>query len=279
MACVSAIIMTGILYPPHLVAASTAVRADYSKDEHLLVMTDIIKTGETEPADSGRIPADNIPDGLSGSPGDASVMIKIGRNIKLPNPVSYYAITGIGLEEGWDKPCKLTLLGTLVDPRYQGETRVVARLELNKCKKSPGLGYKQISFSSSGKNFVRAIRVCRGAGKLLPQQAFNSLAWKIKGIQAFPSAVKVADSPTLIAEVTTKNDLKSFTRINCPEYLQAQGDNPGWDAWTQCPEGQVATGVRAYYYQDKYFTGLEISCQNVASRSIAKPPAKDKTGF
>ena len=53
---------------------------------------------------------------------------------------------------------------------------------------------------------------------------------------------------------------------------------PGWDLWTQCPEDQVATGVRAYYYQDKYLTGLEISCQSVASRSIAKPSAKDKAG-
>jgi hypothetical protein len=26
--------------------------------------------------------------------------------------------------------------------------------------------------------------------------------------------------------------------------------------WTQYPEDQVAACVRAYYYQDKYFTGL-----------------------
>jgi hypothetical protein len=77
----------------------------------------------------------------------------------------------------------------------------------------------------------------------------------------------------------TKNDLKSFTRINCPGYLQAQGNNPDWGEWTECSEDQVATGVRAYYYQDKYFTGLEISCQSVASRSISNPPAKDKAGY
>ncbi|MGP0591057.1 hypothetical protein ACTRXD_00780 [Nitrospira sp. T9] len=58
--------------------------------------------------------------GLSGSRGEASVEVNVGKNKKLPNPTSYYAITGLGLEERKNNPCFLKLYGTLADPRYQG---------------------------------------------------------------------------------------------------------------------------------------------------------------
>lgn len=283
----------GILLSGGEIAASGAVRADYDKNDYVLVVGDIIKTDESHSNRAVREINDGIPPSMSGSPGNASVMIKAGMNKFLPNPENYYAITGIGLEERWNKPCVLTLFGTLVDPRYQSKTRLVARHELKKCKGSPLVDFKgfdfsgditNFDFSKSGKKFLRAIRVCGGSGKVLPQQAFNSLAWKIKGVQAYPSEVKLADSPVLDSEINALDapgEMEDFIRTNCPVHLQADTgvNNPGWGKWIQCPVDQVVTGVRAYYFEDKYFTGFEISCQSVSKHKVTHTPLKDYIGY
>lgn len=259
--------------------SKTFVRPDYDKTDYLLVLDDPNHTDAS---------ISRVTQAMSGSPGSDSVVVKVGMNVTLPNPKNYYAITGLGIEENWDKPCKLKLYGTLVDPRYQGETRIVAKHELKKCKPSPGIAYKDVDFSEDrqyfdfrkeGKKFMRAVRVCGGSGKVFPpQMAYNSTAWKIKGIHAFPSEVKLADSLALKAEIEQLDELEKFVRANCPEYFEASegSGDPGWSPkWTQCPTNQVATGVRAYHYKNKYYTGLELICQNVVSRRISKYPVKE----
>jgi len=53
----------------------------------------------------------------SGSPGDSAVLVEIGRNVSLPDPEKYYAVTRIGTEEKSNNPCLLTLWGGMVDPQ------------------------------------------------------------------------------------------------------------------------------------------------------------------
>lgn len=71
-----------------------------------------------------------------------------------------------------------------------------------------------------------------------------------------------------------------FTWANCLNKIEEAGENkPGWSEWSECPTGQIATGVRAYYGEDKYFTGLKLTCQSVASRRVESPPIKDASGY
>lgn len=266
----------------------TITRSDYNKDDYLLFMTTI---GEI-PTSSGthtRVTSNIY--GLSGSPGEESVEVNVGKNVELPNPTNYYALTGLGLQERKNNPCVLKLYGTLVDPRYQGETRVVAEQKLKRCRYLlPGIDYKDISFPESdqnfdftknGKHFVHKVRVCGGHATILSQLAYSSQMWEIKGVKAVPSEVKFEDSPVLKPYVTElgENEGQVFTRANCLNIITGQENKPGWSVWSECPTGQVATGVRAYYAKDKYFTGLKLNCKSVASRKIDNPPVKDSVGY
>ena len=72
---------------------------------------------------------------LSGSPGDGAVIVDIGKNIDLPNPTTYYAVTGIRIVEKKNNPCELILTGRMVDSRYRAtKARILARYELDKCR-------------------------------------------------------------------------------------------------------------------------------------------------
>jgi len=277
----------------------TIVRSDYNKDDYLLFMTttgqkDYQKPGEvgagieSQPSPGVRVPLFSweIANG-SGSPGNASVEVNIGKNVTLPNPTNYYAVTGVRMDERNNRPCVLTLLGAVVDPRYQSDTREVAHYELEQCKKVlPGKDSKTVDLSENitnfdfrkqGKVFVSGISVCRGGGVL--QNVRHSSAWKIKGIKAQPTEVKLKDAHVLEAKLVVSPDEQSFTRANCQKNIQATEAKPGWDNWSDCPTGQVVTGVRAYYAQGKFFTGLTVNCKSVKSRKISAPPVKDADGY
>jgi len=277
----------------------TIVRSDYNKDDYLLFMTTTGKKGEPKPGEVGatidsqsspgvRVPLFSweIANG-SGSPGDTSVEVNIGKNVTLPNPTNFYAVTGVRVDERNNRPCVLTLLGAVVDPRYQSDTREVARYELERCKKVlPGKDSKIVDlseditnfdFRKQGKVFVSGISVCRGGGVL--QNIRHSSAWEIKGIKVQPTEVKLKEAQVHEGNLIVNPDVQSFTRANCQKSIQATDAKPGWDNWSDCPTGQVVTGVRAYSAKGKFFTGLSVNCKSVESRKIATSPVKDADGY
>ncbi|MCA9458069.1 MAG: hypothetical protein KC587_15495 [Nitrospira sp.] len=299
-ACVLVTAAVGTLGFVSLVFGETAIRSDYDRDDYILYMATVIQndgskpglTDDTATGATSEIVRQGVgePSGLSGSRGDASVEVNVGKNKKLPNPPSYYAITGLGLEERKNNPCLLKLYGTLVDPRYQGGIRVVAEQELERCKHLlGGIDYKDVNFPESeknfdftkdGKHFIRKVKVCGGHAGLLPQQAHSHQMWEIKGVKIMASEVKLEDSPALNPAVIELQNIEEFTRANCLNKVEQAAENkPGWSEWSACPTGQVATGVRAYYGNDKYFTGLKLRCKTVASKRIEAFPIKDNIGY
>lgn len=278
-ASIAAVVASGFMP----VAAETVVRPDYDKNDHILKMSPPSSTGVI----NRELPDYNI----SGASGDGYVRVVIGKNITLPNPTSYYALTGLGIEERGNDPCLLRLFGTLVDPRYQGPVRVVATEKLEGCRSIlPSLiDYKGVGFSKSssyfnfnidGKQFIRSLQVCGGRGTLLPQRAYSSEMWKIKGIKIMASEVRLADSPLLRPDILMRNTVEEFIRANCPDRIaDAPKYKPGWSEWSNCPTGQVATGVDAYKGKDKYFTGLKLICKAVSHTRIDAPPLRDSVGY
>ena len=270
---------------PSVAWASGAVRKDYDPNDYVLVMADIVAQPDPNaPRDAGPPEIGR----LAGSPGKGSVLVTIDKN-KLPNPTNYYAITGITVIERSNNPCKMYLGGKMVDPRYASNTRVLAEYEIGKCKgkKKDGRDGKMVSFPSTQHRFIRAVRVCGGNVKKpigLPHEAYVSEAWEIKGMMIKPAQVTVADSVALKANVTSWPDLKVFNQPNCKKKQEKAMDiSPGWGGWSECPEGQLLTGVRVHHNKGKKaFTGLKMQCQSVMARKISgqtPKPKKDNDGY
>jgi len=216
----------------------------------------------------------------SGSPGDASVSILIGRNVHLPNPANYYAINAIEIQEENDNPCFLRLWGNMVDPRYSKDQdrRIVAQFELEKCKGSTTwVDTEMVGFQPTQKKFIRAVNVCGGHAHLLPQELYLATNWEIKGLRVKPGLVSSTGGA-----VTALDDSHEFTRYHCPEHGAGDlGDlqGSGWTSWSTCPvEGQLATGITLYYHKDKWFTGIDLACGYV-QQLYGPIPVKDEKGY
>jgi hypothetical protein len=266
------------LAPPAL--AIGAYAPGHEPDKLLLQMTDVVRV--VDPNASRNEPYIAIP--LSGSPGTHSVLVEVGKNVDLPNPAKYYAITGIGILERSNDPCQITLWGKMVDPRYASFGRKVAVFEIGKCADSNSLStwldYKAADYRTAEGKFVRSVRVCggqRSEGRytsLLPQQAFSSTVWEIKGVMILPGLVSAGQE-----EITPQIDPRTFVRPSCPKDETAVAWGPGWGGWSGCPDDQLVTGVRVHYRKDKSFTGLTVSCKSVRSFKPLSDPVTDAVGY
>lgn len=213
---------------------------------------------------------------MTGSPGTGSNVVEIGGGVSLPNPAGYYAINSIGIQGKGNNPCLLTLWGRMVDPAFESTDRKLAQFELDKCRSFPLstlVDFKQAQLPKSADTFVRGVLACGGHTGILPQGAYSSLSWEIKGLQVHGSGV-VAETD----EVQPQGTIGEFARANCVKD-EAGVWGPGWTAWHECPSGQLMTGVRVYRYEDKWFTGLSAICK-VPQRSVPpRKPVKDAVGF
>lgn len=234
-------------------------------------------TAAIEEIDDSRLPAD---EGMTGSPGNGSVHVGIGKNMSLPNPASYYAVNGIGIEEQRDNPCAITLSGAMVDPQFSTKgTRILAKFELEKCKPVTGsfLDYKHAGYKESTGKFVRAVRVCGGHSPKvlppLPQDAYSSTSWEIKGLTVLPGRVSATSD-----DVTPLSDEDEFTRFRCIE-RETGVLGPGWTQWDSCPDNTLLTGVRVYHFDNKKFTGLRVICQYPRRSAAFYEPVKDALGY
>ena len=213
-----------------------------------------------------------LPAALSGSPGGDSVVIDVGRNVTLPNPADYYAVTRIGIREKAARPCVLTLWGRMVDPRYGGEAdRELATFELERCRGLAGWIELESAGFPADRRFVRSLRVCGGRDAAA---AYSSFAWEIAGLMVQPGAIAPAS-----AAIEALPDLDSFTRPECPRQIAASSSAAGWTGWSACPAGQLVTGLRAHYYDNRYLTGLSVRCKRAAWRMPASAPVRDVIGY
>lgn len=221
-----------------------------------------------------RLPASG-PD-LTGSPGTGSNVVEVGDGVSLPNPAGYYAINSIGIQEKGNNPCLLTLWGRMVDPAYESADRKLAQFELDQCRSFPLstlVDFKQAQLPDSADTFVRGVRACGGHTGILPQGAYSSTSWEIKGLQVHGSRVLEETD-----DVEPHGRIGEFTRSNCVKD-EAGVYGPGWTEWHDCPSGQLMTGVRIYRYEDKWFTGISAICK-VPQRSVPpRKPVQDSVGF
>jgi hypothetical protein len=266
------------LAPPAL--AIGAYAPGYEPDKLLLQMTDVVRVLDPN-APRYAAPLGDPTFALTGSPGTASVVVDIGKNVDLPNPAKYYAITGIGILERSDNPCQITLWGKMVDPRYASFGRKVAVFELEKCREnklSPWLDYESVDFRTAEGKFVRSARVCSGhippLGFLPPQEAHSSTAWDIKGLMILPGLVSPGQE-----EITSQFDPRTFVRPTCLKDQHAVAWGPGWSGWSSCPDDQLVTGVRVHYTKDKSFTGLTVRCKSVRLLKPLSDPVTDAVGY
>jgi hypothetical protein len=215
---------------------------------------------------------------LTGSPGTGSVVVEIGDGVSLPNPASYYAVNSIWIQEKDDQPCLIRLYGRMVDPAFASTDRNLALFELEKCRSlSPRLDVKEAELPKSSDMFVRGVLACGGHIKItIPPipEAHASLSWEIKGLKVRAGRV-VPETD----EVLPLDKSGEFVRPNCPEKSSSEAYGPGWTTWYDCPTGQVMTGVRAYRYEDKWFTGLKAICKTPQRSLPPRKPVKDALGF
>ncbi len=217
---------------------------------------------------------------LTGSPGTGSVVVEIGDGVSLPNPASYYAVNSIGIQEKDNNPCLLTLWGRLVDPAFASTDRKLALFELEKCSSLPlstVVDFEQAQLPKSSDMFVRGVLTCGGHHKFtIPPipEAHASLSWEIKGLR-----VHAARMVPETDEVLPLDKSGEFVRPNCPQNSPSGAYGPGWTTWHDCPIGQVMTGVRAYRYEDKWFTGLKAICKAPQRSLPPRKPVRDAVGF
>ena len=214
---------------------------------------------------------------LSGVPGTKSVEVDIGKNTKLPNPLRYYAINAISIDEmGHNNPCLLKLWGNMVDPRYSKnkERILLARYELKKCKPvTVQVDHELVGFQPSQNRFIRALQVCLGHSTFpLPQDVYVGGKWEIKGLRVRPGNVQANREGVM----PMAKKVHEFKRPNCRKYDAIPGptenaSSPGWSSWHSCGSGQLATGVTLYMYEDKWFSGMAIKCKYVRQLSGPAP--------
>jgi hypothetical protein len=223
---------------------------------------------------SNRLPASGAD--MTGSSGTGSNVVEIGDGVSLPNPSAYYAVTGVGIQEKGNNPCLLTLWGRMVDSAFESTDRKLAQFELDKCRSFPLstlVDFKQAQLPRASDLFVRGVLACGGHTGILPQGAYSSTSWEIKGLKVHGGRIV-----TETDDVEPMDKVGEFTRANCVKE-EAGAYGPGWTAWHECPGGQLMTGIRLYRYEDKWFTGISASCK-IRQRSVPpRKPVKDAVGF
>jgi hypothetical protein len=237
-------------------------------------------SGQRPPPPSGEMPAE-----LTGVIGNGSFGIDIGWRVDLPNPPQYYAITGIQIEEKRNRPCRLVLWGSMVDPRYSKTNRKIAETTLDNCKKLPGIATIDNTFvhlPDAAHQFVRSVQACSGRTAVWPpkpQEITVSTSWKIKGLKIRPGLVQEGSEGVNPIDKVVKNQIG---QTNCKDHPSAGGPGdwtqPGWTDWHSCPVDQLATGVTLYHVDEKWFSGIALKCKYVRMLD-GPPPKKDADGY
>lgn len=237
-----------------------------SREETLLQM-ELPYPGNEEAAPP-RVPELNLGEGFY------QVSIRIGRNITLPNPEAYYAVTGIVVTERDNDACRLELLGQMIDSRYRTGDRLLARFELEHCRDAlmPGFAAPPSTLGSRGE-FARSVKSCAGSlfhGSMLAQPATARKLKdnRIRGAWVVPDTDAVLPRQAAISQ----------QEPNCADQ-PADTEGKGWSNWLDCPSGQLMTGVSVIHWRDKSFSASLSPICLMPRRSLpAALPVKDAHG-
>ena len=263
-------------YDPDEVVLSTGFWA--KAGSHVIATTGAhyLQTAQ-EPLTPFSVPDRPGPTDLTGTEGESSTDVVIGRSATLPNPARYYAIDTIEVVEKGRNPCHLRLLGRMVDPRFQtGQgSRLVAKFAFSHCEDLPVENNPDsvaVTLPTFPGWFARGFQVCTDrqgpGGKLV-----------VKGLRVLPGQAEPEN-----AEVTPVAGYHTHPqRKVCKNATENAGTNivatrSGWSNWSLCPEGQLAVGVTLYHADGKKFTGMRILCDYL--RRLPGPaPVADALGY
>lgn len=216
----------------------------------------------------------------NGNPGDPSIVVAVGMNTELPNPVEYYAINMIEVDEegGENNPCFLRLWGNMVDPRYSKDAnkrRLLAKYELPTCGSViPSLDLETAGFQPSQSRFIRGLRLCI--------HAHHRSEFELKGVGVVAGEVTSGS----VTVQPRDPEGRGFKRANCPDHPagdfvgNASGNAiSGWTAWVDCSDAtrELMTGVTVYVH-GKYISGLMPVCLAVTAE-WGPAPVKDDQGY
>lgn len=243
-----------------------------------------------DPFDRSPGPPPDCPDGTdhpcaSGYQGQSSFEVDIGHNAKLPNPVDYYGIRAVNvIQNSRGNPCKLMLWGNMLEPRYSDpDPRLLAVFELDRCIEgfSPlPLGMISVDFEQTDR-FVRALQVCSHTQPAWARQEIKGLA--IRAGEVYYKAGQASGATPLDNVVFDKrpNCRKRTASADSEEIhegVPGAGNKPGWENWSTCPDGQIASGITVYVDENKSFSGMRIECKYL--RRLSGPaPKKDDQGY
>jgi hypothetical protein len=211
---------------------------------------------------------------------EGPVLVKIGKNVRLPNPSNYYAVSAIGIEEENNNPCKIYLWGRMVDPRFGTADRLVAEYASDTCKDRLLFGsfdYEDTGVSGPSDRFIRGLRVCMGGKDPVPPLGTGFDNNEIKGLRIREAVVSQDGA------VKALHGVKEWKRAHCPDEPLAPESagnayqREGWANWIMCPDGQILTGVKVYGSRE--FVALGVHCMSVRLEPMTQVPVKDKTGY
>ena len=218
--------------------------------------------------------------------GDRGVTVQIGKNVTLPNPSNYYALTKIEIREMHNNPCYLRLWGGLLDQRFVRPTRdrVLAEYQLDQCNfassdefttMGPGGDQLLVGFGVSANKYLRAVTACHDPA--------SDDGWEIKGLEV-KAGRPAFDGNTWIMEPLSDSDRAKHP--NCPDkpgqtsfdFPGLQDDMKGW-AGLSCPSpNSLFIGVNLSVHKDKRFSDLSPICRLIQERE-GPFPVKDATDY
>ncbi len=206
-----------------------------------------------------------IPEGttlLSPLAGEAGTTLRvmIGTNVTLPNdPLRYYGITSVMIEEAGDRPCRVALFGGALDSDKGPDDRKLAEASISGCHPGGLIDIMLADLRKEPNHFLAAIDVCNSHSR------HND---RIKGLQL--RAAHLRDDGTRTLEYTD-SDFQPHCGVTygyqeCPDW--SVSDNRS---------GKIAVGL-LMHHDGAAFTGIQLICRDVVSGPYTTLK-QDSTGY
>ncbi len=195
------------------------------------------------------VPKPEGPALLSPLAGEAGTKLRvmIGTNVDLPNdPLRYYGITSVMIEEAGDRPCRVVLFGGALDSDKGPDNRKLAEASLTPCNPMPPIDILLVKLSEQSNHFLAAVDVCNS------RSGGND---RIKGLKLRPAHLRDDGIRTLETTVADfqPNCGNTYGLKECPEW--SVSDNR---------RGMIAIGL-LMHHDGRAFTGIQLICRDVVS--------------
>jgi hypothetical protein len=173
--------------------------------------------------------------------------VMIGTNVDLPNdPLRYYGITSVLIEEAGDRPCRVALYGGALDSDKGPDDRKLAEASISGCSPGGIIDVMHAKLTKEPNHFLAAIDVC------------NSISGhndRIKGLLL--RAAQLHDDGTRSLEYTDAD-----FQPHCGHTYGYQ-ECPQWSV-SDNRRGMIAIGL-LMHHDGRAFTGIQLICRDVVS--------------